>query len=128
VPEQITLEAPLDDDFQPVVRLIVGGIATHAAFGFDDLDDLQLAIERLLAEAGADGRVALSFEVRPGAIGVRIGPLHDVGLVEALKSDGILPGGLTLARILQTVVSSFAVEVVGDGDIVVRLEKLAEGS
>ena len=63
VPSRIELEAPLDGRFGPVVRLIVGGIAERADFGFEAMDDLQLAIERLLAEAGSDGHVSLSFEL-----------------------------------------------------------------
>ena len=55
--ERIALEAPLDLAFAPVVRLIVGGIAERADLGYEAMDDLQLAIERLLAEAGSAGRV-----------------------------------------------------------------------
>jgi hypothetical protein len=46
----------------PAARLVAGGLAEAAALGFDDMDDLQLGIERLLVEAGGDGRVAISFE------------------------------------------------------------------
>ena len=57
--ERIDLEAPLSGDFQAVVRLIVGGIAERVDFAFEEIDDLQLAVERLLAEAGTDGSVKL---------------------------------------------------------------------
>ena len=40
---------------RPVVRLIVGGIAERVDFAFEEIDDLQLAVERLLAEAGTAG-------------------------------------------------------------------------
>ena len=61
--ERIDLEAPLSGDFQAVVRLIIGGIAERVDFAFEEIDDLQLAVERLLAEAGQVGSVQLSFEV-----------------------------------------------------------------
>ena len=32
-------------------------------FAFEEIDDLQLAVERLLAEAGSAGTVTLAFEV-----------------------------------------------------------------
>lgn len=120
----IGLEAPLDGAFGPVVRLIVGGVAERASLGFEEMDDLQLAIERLLAEAAGQGRVAMSFELGPGHIRTRIGPLREGGLAEALQDPDESPGTLTLARILSTVVDSYGVEKADGGQIVVRLEKV----
>ena len=54
--DRIELEAPLAGAFQAVVRLIIGGIAERVDFAFEEIDDLQLAVERLLAEAGAGGQ------------------------------------------------------------------------
>lgn len=122
--ERIDLEAPLSGDFQAVVRLIVGGIAERVDFAFEEIDDLQLAVERLLAEAGTTGTVCLSFEVGQSGIRTRIGPLSEVKVAEALKDGELVPGQLTLRRILQTVVDSFGVERETDGGIVVRLEKV----
>lgn len=121
--ERIELEAPLSGDFQPVIRLIIGGIAERVDFAFEEIDDLQLAVERLLAEAGQVGSVALSFEVGEARIRTRVGPLPEHALA-ALRDGEQRPGVLTLRRILQTVVDSFGVEQVDDGQIVVRLEKL----
>jgi hypothetical protein len=122
--ERIDLEAPLSVDFQAVVRLIIGGIAERVDFAFEEIDDLQLAVERLLAEAGQVGTVQLSFEVGQSSIRTRVGPLSEAAVAEALR-DGDAPSGtLTLRRILQTVVDSFGVEDLGNGAIVVRLEKL----
>jgi anti-sigma regulatory factor (Ser/Thr protein kinase) len=122
--ERIDLEAPLSGDFQAVVRLIVGGIAERVDFAFEEIDDLQLAVERLLAEAGTAGTVCLSFEVGANRIRTRIGPLSETKVAEALKDGDGVPGQLTLRRILQTVVDSFGVDRSADGGIVVRLEKL----
>ena len=123
-PERIDLEAPLSGDFQAVVRLIIGGIAERVDFAFEEIDDLQLAVERLLAEAGRVGTVALSFEVGSSSIRTRVGPLSEFAVAEALRDGDARPGELTLRRILQTVVDSFGVEEAEDGRIVVRLEKL----
>jgi hypothetical protein len=123
--ERIDLEAPLSGDFQAVVRLIIGGIAERVDFAFEEIDDLQLAVERLLAEAGQVGSVQLSFEVGEASIRTRVGPLSEAAVAEALRDgDAPPPGHLTLRRILGTVVDSFGVEDLGDGAIVVRLEKL----
>jgi anti-sigma regulatory factor (Ser/Thr protein kinase) len=121
--ERIDLEAPLSGDFQAVVRLIVGGIAERVDFAFEEIDDLQLAVERLLAEAGTSGSVCLSFEVGQDRIRTRIGPLSQRKVAEALQDGEMVPGQLTLRRILETVVDSFGVDQGDVGGIVVRLEK-----
>jgi hypothetical protein len=125
--DRILLEAPLDGAFGPVVRLIVGGVAERADFGFEAMDDLQLAIERLLAEAGAEGEVKLSFELRDDGIRTLVGPLRERGLAEALQDRVGTRETLPLGRILTTVVDSYGVERAAEGKIVVRLEKLAGG-
>jgi anti-sigma regulatory factor (Ser/Thr protein kinase) len=122
-PERIDLEAPLSGDFNAVVRLIVGGIAERVDFAFEEIDDLQLAVERLLAEAGTLGSVRLNFEVGDSRIRTRVGPLSAAKVADALQDGDVPPGHLTLRRILETVVDSFGVERSDDGSIVVRLEK-----
>jgi anti-sigma regulatory factor (Ser/Thr protein kinase) len=123
--ERIDLDSPLAGDFQAVVRLIIGGIAERVDFAFEEIDDLQLAVERLLAEAGQEGSVHLSFEVAEDTIRARVGPLREGAIAEALRDAAVNPPGtLTLKRILQTVVDSFGVEPADDGRVVVRLEKL----
>lgn len=122
--DRIEIDTPLDLAFQGVVRLIVGGIAEQANFGFEAMDDLQLAIERLLAETSSDGRVKISFELADGTVRTRIGPLREGRLAAALQDGDGDAGTLSLARILSAVVDSFGVEPAPDGQIVVRLEKL----
>jgi len=121
--ELIDLDAPLEPDFHPVIRLIIGGIAERVDFAFEEIDDLQLAVERLLAEAGTRDTVHLRFEVREEAIRARVGPLDEHAIAAALRDGEGRPGQLTLERILTTVVDSFGVEDSADGGVVVRLEK-----
>ena len=125
--QRIELEAPLGGDFHPVVRLIIGGIAERVDFGFEEIDDLQLAVERLLAEARSERTVRFAFEVGESSIRTSVGPLSERAIAEALRDGDGPPGELTLKRILQTVVDSFGVEEAADGRIVVRLEKLKAG-
>jgi anti-sigma regulatory factor (Ser/Thr protein kinase) len=122
--EHVEFEAPLDIDFQGVVRLVVGGIAEQAGFGYEAMDDLQLAIERLLAESAGEGRVKMTFDIGDGTVRTRIGPLREAQIATALQEPDGDTGTLTLRRILATVVDSFGVEEAADGQMVVRLEKL----
>jgi hypothetical protein len=116
--------APVARAFDPVVRLVLGGIADRIDLGFEELDDLQLAVERLRAEAGAQETLEISFEITEQSIRTRIGPLAERAIAEELQGPPPSPGELTLGRILQTVVDSYGVEVAEDGELVVRLEKL----
>ena len=122
--ERIDLEAPLAGEFQAVVRLIVGGIAERVDFAFEEIDDLQLAIERLLAEAGSVGTVQLAFSVGDSRIRASVGPLSEAKVAEALRDGADTPGRLTLKRILQTVVDDFHVDHLDDGGLTVVLEKV----
>jgi hypothetical protein len=128
-PETIELVTPLGRAWEPVVRLVLGGIADRLDLGFEDLDDLQLAVERLLMEAGSQNTVKLSFEVTELGVRTRVGPLEAGAIAEALQGPEPQPGELTLRRILETVVDSFGIEQVDDdGRLVVRLEKVVRAS
>ncbi len=126
VSDQIELSAPLDGDFATVVRVIVGGISAQADLGFEEMDDLQLAIERLYAEAGGQERVTLDFDLAPGYVCVRLGPLRERGLADALQR-GPVAGALTLKRVLDTLVDSYGVEEAADGQVFIRIVKLVNG-
>jgi hypothetical protein len=122
--DTIELEAPVGRAWEPVVRLVLGGIADRLALSFEDLDDLQLAVERLLAEAGAQETVRLSFEVFETGVRTRIGPLAESPIAAALQGDEPRSGELSLRRILETVVDSYGIEHSDRGELIVRLEKV----
>jgi hypothetical protein len=124
VADRIELTTPVGASWEAVIRMVLGGIADRLDLGFDQLDDLQLAVERLLAEGDPQNPVTLSFEVSQGGVRTRVGPLRDTALADALQGPEPPPGELTLPRILSTVVDSYGVEEVADGHLVVRLEKL----
>lgn len=121
--ETVELETPVGRDWGAVVRLVLGGIGDRLGLGLDDLDDLQLAVERLLAEAGSRRSVKLEFELSEGRVRARVGPLAERALADALQGPEPPPGALTLRRILSTVVDSYGVERVEDAGIHVRVEK-----
>ena len=125
--DRIELSTPVGRAWDPVIRLVLGGIGDRLDLGFDELDDLQLAVERLLAEGDPQDPVTLSFELVERGVRTRIGPLRDAALAAALQDPDPRPGELTLPRILKTVVDSYGVEEVADGHLVVRLEKAVRG-
>ena len=122
-PDRIALQTPIERGWEPVFRLVLGGIADRLDLGFEDLDDIQLALEQLMAEAGAQESVEIAFEVLPSGIRARIGPLRERAIADALQGPEPKPGELTLRRILETVVDSFGVEIVDGDAITVILNK-----
>jgi hypothetical protein len=124
-PASIELVIPPTRAWLSVARLVLGGVADRLDLGYEDLDDLQLAVERLLVEAAADEPIRMSVEVLEQGVRVGLGPLREQTIAEALQGPEAETGELTLRRILETVVDSFAVDQGADGTIVVRLQKAA---
>lgn len=125
-PEVIELTMPVDREWHAVARLVLGGVADRLNLSFEDLDDLQLAVERLLVEAASQDTVTLQIDVVDHGVRVGVGPLTERTIADALQGPDAEPGELTLRRILQTVVDSFGVENT-EGGIVVRLQKAVRG-
>lgn len=121
--ETVELRMPAGRDWGPVARMVLGGIGDRLELDLDALDDLQLAVERLLAETSAQGSVTLSFELLDDHVRARVGPLAEGTLAEALQGPEPPPGTIGIRRILATVVDSFGVESAEDAGLYVRLEK-----
>ncbi len=121
--ELVELETPIGSEWEPVFRLVLGGVADRLGLGFEELDDLQLGDERLLAEAGPQRSVRLAFELASDHVRTRVGPLREAPIAAALQGPPPGPGELGLRRVLDTVVDSFGVEESTDGELFVRLEK-----
>jgi anti-sigma regulatory factor (Ser/Thr protein kinase) len=126
-PETIELTLPAGREWHAVARLVLGGVADRLNLSFEDLDDLQLAVERLLIEAASQDTVQLRIDVIDHGVRVGVGPLAERTIADALQGPDAEPGELTLRRILQTVVDSFGVEEHAEGGIVVRLQKAVRG-
>jgi hypothetical protein len=126
-PEAIELTLPAGREWHAVARLVLGGVADRMNLSYEDLDDLQLAVERLLVEAASQDTVMLRIDVVEHGVRVGVGPLAERTLADALQGPDAEPGELTLRRILQTVVDSFGVEEAAEGGIVVRLQKAVRG-
>ncbi len=69
--EAIDLTLPAGREWHAVARLVLGGVADRLNLSFEDLDDLQLAVERLLVEAASQDTVQMRIDVVDH--GVRVG-------------------------------------------------------
>lgn len=118
VTEALVLTLPNEERFFSLIRLVVGGLASQLDLPYDQMDDLQVAVETVLARAADPGAaVTLRVEPREGGITVSVRPVDEKALRDVRPDPG---AGLALEQILSTLVNS--VEVVTlDGEQWLRL-------
>ena len=81
--DSVTLSFPLQPDLLYLGRMTAAAVATRAGFGFDQVEDLRLAIDELCitiaGEEESDGRLNLLFEWTSDSIKV-VGTLVAAGV------------------------------------------------
>jgi hypothetical protein len=101
VSDEIRLTMPRDPDFYRVAHLVVGGLAVRLNLTFEELEDIELALDGLLERDEGDGEITLALELHDGAIGASLGPFQGDAFRNELEAT---PGDeLGLRRILETV-------------------------
>ena len=116
--DEIALTVPAQEDFRPVVHLVVGGLAVRLDLTIDALEDLQVALDALLARRDDDGDVTVRVRIEEKAIHATVGPLP-LSLLDDVEHEG---PELGLRRVLETVCESFEIEE-RDGEAWVELSK-----
>jgi len=106
VADEVTLTFPTEEGFQRVAHLVLGGLAARLDLTFENLEDLQLALDGLLDRCADDGSVTVAVTVDDGVIRTAVGPFGG-GDLEELERDETPLG---LRRVLETVCDSFEVE------------------
>jgi hypothetical protein len=115
--DEIRLVIPAEEDFRPIAHLVTGGLAMRLDVTYDELDDLQLGIEALLALRDDSDELVVSLSGDDGALHVSLGPFAP----KVLHSDET-DGGLDLQRVLDTVCDAHGIEE-RDGAAWVELTK-----
>jgi hypothetical protein len=103
--DEITLTLPVEEEFQRVAHLVLGGLAIRLDLTFEHLEDLQLAVDGLLERRG-DGEITVCVTVDDGLLRTAVGPFAG-GALSDLDSDDT---SLGLRRILETVCDAFEIE------------------
>jgi hypothetical protein len=95
--DTIVLTVPAERRFLGVVNLVLGGLGSRLDLPFERIDDLQLAVDSVLAQGDpmVSGTLTIEVDVEESRLAVRVGPLVDGGA----SDDG-------LKRVLGTLVSS----------------------
>jgi anti-sigma regulatory factor (Ser/Thr protein kinase) len=119
---EIRVSIPHRPPFHGVALLVVGGLAARLDLSYEQLADLQLALESILdnGDYALDQEVAVELDVDNGSLTMLVGPLDG----EALRSDLEDDDGerLSLGRLLGTLVQRVSVEE-RDGGAWLRLVK-----
>ena len=115
--DEIRLVIPAEEDFRPIAHLVTGGLATRLDVTYDDLDDLQVGIEALLALRDDADELVVSLSADEGILRAALGPFPP----EALREGGS-DGSLDIHRVLETVCDTHEFEE-RDGACWVELTK-----
>ena len=103
--DNVTITVPVDG-YEKVVRLVSAGLASRLGFGFESVDDLQLAIELVLRSVPSRGGSATVRMTSDGRqLSVTIAPVGALTLEQSLQPlDGAGVGlGASLERLVDTV-------------------------
>jgi hypothetical protein len=118
--DEIRLVIPAEEEFRPIAHLVAGGLALRLDVTYDDLEDLQVGIEALLALRDDPDELVVSLSADDGVLHATVGPFAPE-LVHAGESDG----GLDLRRVLDTVCDTHEVEEREDGAWVELTKRIA---
>ena len=119
--DEITLTIPREPDFHRVAHLVLGGLAVRLNLTIENLEDLELALDSILARTDpASGDVTVAMALHDGELETRVGPLTS-RLLDEIERDP--NGGLSLRRVLESTVDDVHV----DGHWVRLTKRVARG-
>jgi serine/threonine-protein kinase RsbW len=111
-PDEVVLTLPAAPEFVRLARLTCAGLATRIGMGYDEVEDLRIAVGEacsLLIGAGArKGTLTLTFGLDADAVGVTIAGGFDGPGVAADDTGGLSD------QILDAVVDEHEVDLAGD--------------
>jgi hypothetical protein len=97
--DEISLTLPADEAFHRVAHLVLGGFALRQDLTYENLEDLELALDALLERTQGEEAVNVRVRIVDGELRTTVGPF--VALRAELDSDGA--DALNLSRILAAV-------------------------
>jgi hypothetical protein len=118
--DEIQLVLPAQEDFHHIARLVVGGLAARLELTYEQLEDLEVALDALLRCRDDEGELSIALLVDGSTVRTTVGPFSGPALAGLEEESGTLG----LRRVLETVTDSLRVEV-RDGASWVELTKAA---
>jgi hypothetical protein len=85
-----------------VARLLVGGLAARLDLGYEQMDDLQLAVETVLTRCRpTDDHVTLEAAIDDGELAISIGPLTQAVGTSETPDGSVIPFATLLDRLVE---------------------------
>src|SRR2546423_13832278 len=97
--DEISLTLPADEAFHRVAHLVLGGFALRQDLTYENLEDLELALDALLERTQGEEPVNVRIRIVDGELRTTVGPF--AALRAELDRDGA--DALNLSRILAAV-------------------------
>ena len=104
--DEIKLVLPAQEDFHQIARLVVGGLAARLELTYEQLEDLEVALDAVLRCRDDEGDLSVSLAVEGRIVRTTVGPFTVEALAD-LERDG---DELGLRRVLETVADHVHVE------------------
>jgi hypothetical protein len=99
VTDEVTLTLPAQEDFRHVAHLVVGGLGARREMTYEELEDLQVGFDAILACRDDDEDIVVTMSIEDGVVHASIGPFDD----DALDRLDEGPDGLAPRRVIETV-------------------------
>ena len=110
--DQITLTLPAGPEFVRVARLTAAGLATRVGMGYDEVEDLRIAVGEacsvLIGPGARPGTLTLSFTLGDGSVSVEV-----TGTLQGPPPSGDDDSALS-DQILQAVADQHVVDLSAD--------------
>jgi hypothetical protein len=110
--EEIRLVIPAEEDFRPIVHLVTGGLASRLDITYDDLADIQIAVDAVLGLRDDAGDLTVVLSAEAGIVRAEVGPFEPDVLHPAERPYG----ELDLQVVLETVCDTHEFESRADGE------------
>ena len=120
--EEIRLVIPAEEEFRPIAHLVTGGLAVRLDLTYDDLEDLQVAVEALVGLRDDADELTIVLAAENDVMRAELGPFDPRALHDGAEAGS---AGLDLRRVLDTVTDSHEIETRDDGAWVQLSKKIA---
>jgi len=109
VTDEITLTLPREPEFHRVAHLVLGGLAVRLNLTIENLEDLELALDAILARTDPSaGDITVRMSPRDGELVTVVGPLT-TKVLDDIEHEGD-HGALGLRRVLESTVDDIHVD------------------
>ncbi len=127
--DTVVLRAPRGAASLPVIRVVIGGVASRHALSVEQLDDVELAVETLLGDESAEGAdLVLAIWVSEDTFSVIVDGLCSPALRQTLSNpdrrERLEERGLDARVLLDSLVDSYRIVDGGTADcFAIEMEK-----